>query len=312
MLVQALVSGAGGFIGRALVARLQEQGHDVVRVVRRPPQDHEVFLDIERRRLDASRLAPSGLEGIDAVFHLAGEPIVPRRLSPARRERIRASRALTTDIVARALSSLEHPPKVLVSASAIGIYGDRGDTVLDEDSPAGEGFLAEVCRAWEAATGPAQASGIRVVHARTGIVLGNGGGLLAAQLPWFRLGLGARLGSGRQWTSWIALRDEVDALIHLATHEELSGACNLVAPQAATNAEFTRALGEVLGRPARLWVPALVLRIALGRETADELVLASQRVVPKRLSSTGFGFTAPDLSTALRLALDKAVDRRAL
>ncbi|MCU1490695.1 MAG: hypothetical protein JWM85_2100 [Acidimicrobiaceae bacterium] len=239
--------------------------------------------------LDVSRL-PGGLEAVDAVFHLAGEPITPRRWGMKKRELIRASRTVTTDVISRALAACDLPPRVLVSGSAVGFYGDRGDSVLDEESGVGAGFLAEVCRAWEEATAPARQAGVRVVTVRTGMVLGAGGGLLSTLVPLFRLGLGARLASGRQWTSWIALSDHAAAMIHAATTESLSGPCNLVAPEPVRNSEFTAALATALHRRAVLSAPRPALEVALGRRTTAELVCASQRVVPRALKASGFRF----------------------
>ncbi len=300
--MRTLVSGASGFIGRALVSRLGADGHDVARVVRRDPGAGEVLLDVGARRVDASRLPAATLDGFDAVFHLMGDPITPTRWGPIKREAIRASRVSSTYALARALGALDAPPAVLVCASAIGVYGDRGEEVLDEESAGGTGFLAEVCRAWEAAAAPARDRGIRVVHARLGIVLGRGGGYLAGQLPLFRLGLGARLGNGRQWQSWIALDDAVGALIHAATDEALSGPCNIVAPEPVRNATLTDAIAASVHRRARLAVPAWALRLALGA-TAHEIALTSQRVVPARLSATGFVHRFADLSSALARAV---------
>ncbi|HUZ20578.1 MAG TPA: TIGR01777 family oxidoreductase [Acidimicrobiales bacterium] len=304
--MRALVTGASGFIGRALVARLASDGHTVERVVSGPAGPGEAAFDLDGRRIDASRLPGGSLEGFDAVFHLAGEPITPSRWTPAKRERIRASRIVTTDVLSRALAALDSPPAVLVSGSAIGYYGDRGDEILVEGSTAGTGMLAELCRAWEAATSPAKAGGIRVVNVRTGIVLGAGGGVLAKQVRIFRLGLGGPLGTGRSWMSWIALEDEVGALLHAVACTELQGPCNLTAPSPVRNAEFADALGEALHRPARLALPRAALVGAMGRTVADEVVLASQRVLPSRLEQTGYRFARPSVREALAVALGHA------
>ena len=305
--MRTLVSGASGFIGRALLDRLRQDGHDVSCIVRHDPRPGDVLFDAASRSLDASRLPGGTLDGFDAVFHLAGAPIPLRRWGARTRELIRASRVTTTLALARALAATDAPPPVLVCASAIGIYGERGEEVLDEQSAAGEGFLAEVCRAWEAAAAPARAAGIRVVAARTGLVLGAGGGLVKAQLPAFRAGLGARLGSGRQWQSWISLTDEIEALLHAAACDELDGPCDLVAPEPVRNAELTDALAAALGRRARLALPAPLLALALG-ESAREMALASQRVIPRRLQETGFTHRLPDLHTTLVLATRGARD----
>lgn len=300
--MRALVSGASGFIGKALVARLERDGYEVHRIVRSAPGPGEVLLDVDNRTLDISRLAPGALEDLHAVYHLAGEPITARRWGPAKREAIRSSRIATTDALARAIATWPARPAVLVSGSAIGIYGDRGDEVLDESSATGDGFLAEVCRAWEAATAPARDIGVRVVNVRTGLVLGDGG-LLGEMLPLFRRGLGGRLGDGRQWMSWIALVDEVAALVHAASTTSLSGPCNLVSPNPVRNSEFTSELGEALGKRQRVAVPRVLLELALGHQTAHEMALASQRVLPRQLKESGFAFSCPTVHDALREAL---------
>lgn len=274
-------------------------------LVRRDPAPGEALLDLDGHRVDASRLEQRSLDGFDAVFHLAGEPITPTRWGPLKRESIRASRVVSTHTLARSLAGLTAPPPVLVCASAIGIYGDRGDEILDEESASGSGFLADVCRAWEAAAAPARDSGIRVVHARTGIVLGPGGGFVKQLAPLFRAGLGARLGSGQQWQSWIALADEVDALVHLATTSALSGACNLVAPEPVRNAELAAAFAAAFHKRARLAIPAPLLKAGLGL-SAREVALVSQRVVPARLAADGFVHRIGALADALALAVGAA------
>ncbi|MDA8298100.1 MAG: TIGR01777 family oxidoreductase [Actinomycetota bacterium] len=301
--MRTLVSGASGFLGTALVARLRAEGHEVHRLVRSAPNGTDVLIDLDARQVDDTRL-PGGLGAIDAVLHLMGEPITPARWGPSKRERLRSSRITSTDLVARALAQHGAPGSVLVCASAIGIYGDRGEEVLDEDSGGGDGFLADLCRSWECAADPARAAGIRVVHLRTGLVLGRGGGLLGAQLPAFRFGLGARLGSGQQWNSWIALDDEIAAMLHAMTCEQLAGPCNLVAPAPVRNRELTDAIAAAVGRRAFLAVPTIAIEAAIGRRNAHELALASQRVLPKRLLTTGFSYRAGDLATALHLALE--------
>ncbi len=300
--MRTLVSGASGFLGSALVARLHAEGHDVHRLVRSAPTGTDVLIDLDKRRVDDARL-PGGLGAIDAVFHLMGEPIRPTRWGPSKRERLRSSRIVSTDLLARALAQHASPRSVLVCASAIGIYGDRGDEILDEDCAGGEGFLADLCRSWECAADPARAAGVRVVHLRTGLVLGRGGGLLAAQLPAFRLGLGARLGSGQQWNSWIALEDEIGAMLHAMTCEQLSGPCNIVAPVPVRNRELTDAIAAAIQRRAFLAVPTVAIEAAIGRRNAHEFALASQRVLPKRLVANGFRYRAGELETALRLAI---------
>jgi uncharacterized protein (TIGR01777 family) len=247
-------------------------------------------------------LDPADLGGIDAVVHLAGAGIADRRWTPAQRNRIRESRTRGTTLLAGALAEIRDDggPSTLVSGSAIGVYGDAGDHLLDEDGPRGTGFLADVCIAWERATERAGSAGIRVAHARTGVVLSPEGGLLAKQLPLFRLGLGGRLGSGHQYLSWISLRDEVAALLWLVDRE-VEGPVNLVAPSPVTNAEFARSLGSALGRPARLPVPAAMPMVMFGRDLVRELMLASTRVRPRVLEDGGFAFTDPELGPALRV-----------
>ncbi len=301
--MRVLVSGSNGLIGSALVARLAADGHAVHRLVRARPGPGDALLDADRRMIDASGLPGGTLDGLDAVFHLAGEPITASRWGARKREAIRASRTATTDVLSRALASTRTPPGVLVSGSSIGYYGDRGDELLVEGSRPGTGFLAEVCSAWEAATAPASDAGIRVVHARTGLMLGPGCALLAKLVPLFRAGLGGRLGSGAHWMSWIALEDEVGALVHAATNDGLVGACNLVAPGPVRNAAFSAALAAALKRPALCNVPASAIRLALGRETADDLALASQRVRPERLEATGYSFAISSIEGALAASL---------
>jgi len=300
------VTGASGFIGGALVRALKERGDDVYPVVRRPPGPGEVGIDLVGRRLDTSRLPDDGLEGIDAAVHLAGAPI-STRWSAKHLEDMRSSRVAVGDLLARSLAALERPPGVLVSGSAVGIYGDRGDEVLDETSAQGSGLLADLCRSWEASTAPAAERGVRVVTVRSGIVLGGhggaGGGILAAEVPVFKLGLGARLGTGRQWTSWVSLDDEVAVILRAVDDPGLAGPVNSVSPNPVRNSELTEAIAGALGRRARLGVPAAVLRLGLGRGAADELLLASQRVLPGKLSGVGYVHAFPDISGALAAAL---------
>lgn len=289
------VTGAGGFIGRPLAAALAAGGHEVRRLVRRSTRaPDEIAWDPAAGALDRAALA-----GVEAVVHLAGESIAGGRWTASRRARIRDSRVGPTRLLAEALAALEPRPRVFVSASATGIYGDRGDEWLDESSPAGKGFLAEVARAWEGAAGPAARAGIRVVHPRTGLVLAPHGGALAAMLPVFRLGLGGPLGGGRQWWSWVSLRDAVGAIVHALGHDGVRGPFNVVAPAPVRCAAFARALGAALRRPALLPAPAFALRIVLGSGQADELLLAGQRVRPAALERSGFAFADPELGPAL-------------
>lgn len=295
------VTGSTGLIGSALCTALEARGDRVVRILRRDPSGRgEIHWDPADGVLD-----PSDLRGTDAVVHLAGAGIADRRWTPAQRNRIRESRTRGTTLLAGALAEIRDDggPSTLVSGSAIGVYGDAGDHLLDEDGPRGTGFLADVCIAWERATERAGSAGIRVAHARTGVVLSPEGGLLAKQLPLFRLGLGGRLGSGHQYLSWISLRDEVAALLWLVDRE-VEGPVNLVAPSPVTNAEFAQSLGSALGRPARLPVPTAMPMVMFGRDLVRELMLASTRVRPRVLEDGGFAFTDPELGPALRVMVD--------
>lgn len=277
------VTGASGLIGSALVTKAESSGHEVVRLVRRPPSGPaEVAWDPIAGVLD-----PSGLVGVEAVVHLAGAGVGERRWTEAYRRTIRDSRVLGTRTLVTALSRMATPPRVLVSGSAIGFYGERGEEDLTEASAPGEGFLAGVVRDWEAEAHRATAAGIRVVTARTGLVMSPTGGAFGRLLPLIRLGLGGRLGSGRQWWSWITLVDEVAALLHL-TQAPVEGPVNLTAPHPARNAEIVKALASAAGRPAALPVPGLALRVAVGEFSED--ILASQKVLPHRLQEAGFAF----------------------
>ncbi len=295
-----LVTGASGLIGSALVPFLAAGGHRVTRLVRSQPRPGEMAV---RWDPAAGTLETSALQELDAVVHLAGENLA-ERWSAEKKTRIRESRVKGTRLLSQALAQLATPPKVLVSASAIGYYGNRGEEILTEESPSGSGFLAEVCRAWEAATEPAQQQGIRVVHPRFGIVLSSAGGALRKMLPAFRMGVGGMLGSGRQYVSWIALDDAVGAIHHTIMSETLQGPANAVAPNAVTNQEFTKILGKVLGRPTMVPLPAFAARLMFG-EMADELLLASTRVRPAKLQATGYGYRYPELEVALRHLLEK-------
>lgn len=303
--MRILLSGATGFIGRRLYAALNAQGEEVVCLLRRPPEQFQgpfVLWDPGARRLN-----PADLEGLDAVVHLVGENIARRRWTAAQKERIRSSRVEATALLAQGLAQVRQKPHTLLSASAVGIYGDRGDEILSEVSMPGTGFLAEVCQQWELATQPAHQAGIRVVHLRFGLVLCPSGGMLAKLLPVFRWGLGGRLGSGRQWLSWISLEDVVAGIQHLLAHESLSGPVNLTSPSPVTNAEWTVTLSRLLRRPAIFHLPGWWLRLLLG-EMADQLLLASTRAIPYRLQDSGFIFRDGILASALRrmLGLDSS------
>jgi hypothetical protein len=299
--MQIVVSGASGLVGSALAPLLASAGHQVRRLVRgSTATEADIRWDPLAGSIDRRALA-----GCDAVVHLAGENIAGRRWSMAQKQKIRVSRVESTKLLAAALVALSPRPSVWVSASAIGFYGDRGDEMLDEASPPGEGFLPDVCHQWEEATRPAADAGIRVVNVRFGVVLSPQGGALKTMLPPFRFGLGGRLGSGGQYMSWIALDDAVRAIQQALTVDSLHGPANLVAPQPATNAEFTKTLGRVLGRPTIFPMPAPIARLAFG-EMADALLLSSARVRPTRLAQSGFTFAWPQLEGALQHMLGKA------
>lgn len=295
------ITGSTGLIGEALRASLLADGHRVVRVVRRAASGPDEI----RWDPAAGQLDPADLAGLDAVVHLAGEGIAEKRWTDAQKRRILTSRTEGTGLVARAMAECgADGPRVLVSGSAIGWYGDRGDEQLTEASAAGTGFLADVCRQWEAAADPAREAGVRVAHARTGIVLDPDGGVLAKQLPLFRIGLGGRIGGGHQYMSWIAIEDEVAALRFLVDHD-LEGPVNLTAPNPVTNRAFTEALGAALHRPTVVPVPGFGPKLLFGGELVDELLLASQRVVPGRLEEAGFTFAQPELGPALAALLHR-------
>jgi len=294
------VTGASGLIGSALVSCLEGEGHSVVRLVRRESRGpDEIRWNPGEGLIDASPL-----EECEAVVHLAGENIAGGRWNEDRKRRILESRSQGTLLLARTLASLRQPPEVLVSASAMGYYGSRGDEILSEDSGPGVGFLPDVCVAWEAATAPASAGGIRTVITRIGIVLTADGGALSRMLTPFRLGLGGPIGSGDQFWSWIALDDVVGIISFAIRSSSVRGPVNAVAPRAATSREFARVLAGVLGRPGAFPLPAFVTRLAMG-EMADELLLASARVEPRRIVAAGYEFRYPALDAAIRHVLDK-------
>lgn len=290
------ITGASGLIGTALVRSLRADGHDVVRLVRRPARAaDEVEWDPSRLYVDAA-----GLVGCEAVVHLAGAGVGERRWTEAYKKEIRDSRVLGTTAIAQALASLAEPPRVLVCGTAQGYYGDTGARAVDESAPAGEGFLASVCVEWEAAAAPAEEAGIRVAYARTGLVVAREGGAWGRLFPVFKAGLGGRMGDGSQYWSFISLHDEIAALRHILDTESLSGPVNLTAPDPVTNREVTAAMGRVLRRPTLFPVPAAALRLALGDFSAD--VLGSQRVLPTRLLESGFTFAFPTIDESIRAA----------
>ena len=298
--MDVIVTGSSGLIGSALVTDLEGDGHRVRRLVRRAPSGpDEVRWDPTGGEIDRA-----GLEGADAVVNLAGPGIGDKRWSDARKQELREARVRGTTLLAEALAGLDQAPRALISGSAIGYYGNRGDEKLTEKSKAGGDFLAELCVDWEAAAQPAVAAGIRVALIRTGIVLAPGGGALEKILPLFKLGLGGRLGSGDQFWSWITLEDEVRAIRHLL-ESEVSGPVNLTAPEPETNHTITTTLGEVLHRPTIFPVPRFGPKILLGGEATETFLYASQRVFPKVLEAEGFTFSHPDLESGLRSILGK-------
>ncbi len=299
--MKILVSGSSGLVGSSLVSCLGTGGHQVVRLIRSRPAAGTAAIpwDPAGRALD-----PAALEGFDAIVHLGGERLVPGRWTEARKARIRDSRVDSTRLLAETIGRLARPPQVLICASAVGYYGDRGDETLRDDASPGHDYLAEVCRDWEAAADPAVRKGVRVVQHRFGVILSPKGGALRKMLPPFKLGLGGRLGDGRQYMSWIALDDVLGAVEHALTATALRGPVNTAAPHPVTNAEFTRTLGTVLGRPAFFPMPAFAARLAFG-EVADSLLLASQRVEPARLLASGYRFRFADLEAALRHLLER-------
>jgi uncharacterized protein len=294
------ITGSTGLIGSALRPHLESLGHEVVRVVRGNATGTDISWSPAEGRIDTH-----ALDGIDAVVHLAGAGIGDKRWSDERKRELLESRTKSTSLISEAIASADGGPKVLLSGSAIGIYGSRGDEELDEQSSPGQGFLADICVQWEQATGMAEAAGARVVHLRTGIVLSAKGGALKKQLPLFKFGLGGKMGSGAQWQSWISIDDEVAAITHLLT-ADTSGAVNLTAPTPVTNAEFTDTLGEVLHRPTFLPIPKFGPKLLLGGELAENLLFTGQKVLPRVLEADdGLTFRHPDLATALHAQLGK-------
>ena len=296
--MRILISGSHGLVGTALGNSLRSEGHEVFALVRHAPDsDSQVEWYPERGSLALSRL-----EGMDAVVHLAGESIAEGRWTAEKKKRIRDSRVKATIVLSEALGNLKRPPKTLVSASAIGYYGDRGDLIVTEGTAPGNDFLSSVCVQWEQATHSATARDIRVVNARFGAILSADGGALKKMLPPFRMGIGGRIGNGKQWMSWIALDDVVGAIKFAITHESLSGPVNYVAPHPVTNGEFTKTLGRALSRPTFFPVPAFAVRLLFG-EMADALLLSGQRLKPAQLENAGYTFEYPKLEEALRQIL---------
>lgn len=299
--MKVAVTGASGLIGSALVASLATRGHKVLRLVRRAP------LGGDEARWDpaAGEIDRTALEGVDSVVNLAGENIAEGRWNTAKKARLRDSRVKATRLLAETLAALKRKPGVLVCASALGYYGDRGDEVMRESSPPAADFLGLLCQEWEAASAPASAAGIRVVHLRMGIVMSPAGGALGKMLLPFKMGAGGRVGSGRQYMSWIAIDDALGAIHHALVSAELRGPVNAVAPEPVTNEEFTKTLGRVLRRPTIAAMPAFAARLAFG-EMADALLLASTRVSSERLIASGYAFRYPRLESALRHVLRRA------
>ena len=288
------MTGASGFVGTALVKHLTANGHEPLPLGRTRSSANGIVWNPDTGEIEAERLA-----SIDAVIHLAGESIASGRWTAAKKQRLINSRLKGTHLIAETISKMSRPPSVLVSASAVGYYGDRGDEILREESAPGRGFLADLCVQWEAATEPATRKGIRVVHPRLGIVLARHGGVLGKMLLPFKLGVGGKVGSGDQYMSWITLDDLCSILLHCAQASNLHGPVNAVTPNPVTNLEFTKALGNALSRPTIFPLPAFVARTALG-EMADELLLSSARVEPRKLIVSRFGFRHPQLGAALR------------
>ena len=297
--MHVVVSGSSGLVGTALAKSLSTGGHRVTRLVRRVPRPGEA-----RWNPDEGTIEIAALHDVDAVVHLAGAGIADHRWTDDYKRTLVDSRQRATDLLARTVANLEHRPNVMISGSAIGYYGPRGDEILDETSSAGTGFVAELCVGWEAATDPAAAANIRIVHIRTGIVLSGRGGALVKQLPLFKFGLGGKMGKGDAWQSWISIDDEVGAIVHLLT-SSVDGPVNLTAPAPVTQAVFADTLGTVLHRPTILPIPSFGPKLLLGGELANSLLFTGQRVLPKVLEADGYSFQHTDLETALRAVLDR-------
>jgi uncharacterized protein (TIGR01777 family) len=296
--VKIAIAGASGLIGSALIPELEQDGHEIFRLVRNTPRVNEIEWHPNQDSID-----PHKLDDFDAIINLAGENVGDGRWTEDKKRKIHDSRVHGTHLISEAIAKLEKKPRVFLCASATGIYGDRGDETLDEQSESGGGFLAGVCREWEKATEPAHRAGVRVVNLRFGPILAREGGMLEKMLMPFKMGLGGKIGSGKQLISWVAIEDAV-AVIRLALNDEsMRGPLNVVSPRPVTNERFTKTLGDVLNRPTLMAMPAFAARLAFG-EMADEMLLASQRVVPKRLNAVGFQFQYADLETTLRHYLE--------
>lgn len=292
--MRVLIAGASGLVGSALIPVLGAEGAEVTRLVRTTAGAGEIEWHPNNDQIDATKL-----EGFDAIINFAGENIAGGRWTDEQKRKIHDSRVNGTHLLSEAMAKLKQPPKVFLCASATGIYGDRGDEILDEQSDSGGGFLAGVCREWEQAAEPATAAGVRTVNLRFGPILAREGGMLAKLLTPFKMGMGGKVGSGKQYISWVAIDDAVGAIKLALNDESIRGPLNIVSPHPVTNEEFTKTLGHVLSRPTALAMPAFAVRLAFG-EMADEMLLTSQRVIPKRLSDVGYEFEYPELERALK------------
>lgn len=288
------IAGASGLVGKALTPLLEAEGHDIVRLVRNSPKAGEIEWHPNQDSID-----PAKLQEFDAIINLAGENVAEGRWTEEKKKRIHDSRVHGTHLLSEAIAKLTTKPRAFLCASATGIYGDRGDETLNEQSESGGGFLAGVCREWEMATEPAHRAGVRVVNLRFGPILARVGGMLEKMLMPFKMGLGGKIGSGKQYISWVGIEDAVAAIKLALNDESIHGPLNVVSPKPVTNERFTRALGEVLSRPTVMAMPAFAARLAFG-EMADEMLLVSQKVIPKKLQAAGFQFEYSDLETALQ------------
>lgn len=299
--MKILISGSTGLVGSELSQVLIAKGYDVVRLVRQKKliSADSIFWDPDHGVLDANEI-----RGVDVVINLSGENVAARRWSEAQKKKILDSRINATRTIVKAITSLPQPPKVLINASAVGYYGDRGLEICSETTSKGSGFLADVCVQWEKAAAPAAKKGIRTVFLRTGVVLSPNGGALAKMLPPFKLGLGGNLGSGKQYMSWVAIEDVVLAIIFIMEHPQMEGPVNIVAPNPVTNGELTKSLGKVLYRPTVLPAPAFVLRLLLGKEMANDFLLSSTRASPVQLLNAGYRFKYPELEQALKHSIE--------